>query len=199
MPEEKTERPPRRRGPTYAPEVIRRAKEMRRYGDSYRAIAADLDVPATTVQYWTRDVVPDKSGRWTLAAAVRVTVPDAALVLAQLGAVIFSSGGRVTGMTSDEARWVTLLAHARPDLMQGGPATTWQLAREFIEALAADDEAELRRLEQALAEGAARVRWPDNERKVLELREKGRRNVADLAAGRNPFLDGRPYRQEDEQ
>jgi hypothetical protein len=120
-------------------------------------------------------------------------------VLAELGAVIFSSDGRVTGMTRDEARWVTLISRARPDFLKDNPGLTWQIAREHIEALAAGDEAGQQRLERLLAEGAARLRWPDNERKVTELRAKATHVSAALRAGLNPFLDGRPYTSEDEE
>lgn len=170
---------------------------MRRYGESYRTIANALGAPATTVQYWTQDVVPDESGRWTLAEAAGVIEPDPAIVLAELGAVILNSDGRVTGLTRNEARWVTLLSRIRPDF-SGSPGATWQLARAWLEALAAEDEPELRRQERLLAEGAARVKWPGHERQIVELREKARRLAADLRAGRNPFLDGRPYQSEDE-
>ncbi len=192
-----TNREQRRRGPAHDAREIRRAKELRRYGASLRAIGAELDVPETTVQYWVRDTVPDKSGRWTLRGAAEVTIPDASLVLAELGAVIFSSDGRVTGMTNDEARWVTLLGRVRPDLMEHGPGSTWQTARDFLEAIDTGDESALQRLEQGLAEGSARLRWPENEAKVAELRAKARRWTEARAAGLNPSLDGRPYRPED--
>lgn len=143
----------RRRGPTYDRAVIDRAKEMRRYGDTYGTIATALDVPKTTVQYWTVSVVPDKSGRWSLAEAVRTTEPDPVTVIRELAAVMTSSNRRVTAMTRDEARWVTLLARVRPDIAQSGPGSLWQLARSFIEALAIDNEADVRRWETAVAEG----------------------------------------------
>jgi len=197
MTDSTTERPPKRRGPTYDRKVIRRAKEMRRYGDSYRVIAATLGVPATTVQYWTQDTIPDNSGRWTMTEAATLTEPDPAVVVTELGAVILSSGGRVTGMTRNEARWVTLLANVRPDILESGPGSTWQLAREFIEAVKVGDEAELRRLEQRVATGAARVRWPQHEAKVARLREKSEQVAQALKAGANPFLDGWPYGPEE--
>src|SRR5687767_12335454 len=103
-----------RRGPSYDRTLIERAKERRRYGDSYRVIADDMDVPTTTVQYWTRGVTADSSGRWHLTDAARHTEPDAAVVVKELAAVMHNSRGRVTGLTRDEARWVTLLARVRP-------------------------------------------------------------------------------------
>ena len=171
---------------------------MRRFGDSYRSIAKALDVPQTTVQYWTQSVVPDKSGRWTLAEAAAATEPDPLIVLAELGAILLGSDGRVAGMTRDEAAWVTLLARIRPDFLTS-PGQIWQLARECLEALAVNDEAELQRYEQLLAVGAARLRWPNYEREHLEQRAKTQRLAADLRAGLSPFLDGRPYRPEDKQ
>jgi hypothetical protein len=196
---ESTEKPPRRRGPAYDRSTIERAKEMRRYGDSYRVIGATLAVPVTTVQYWTEDVVTDTSGRWALAEVALRTEPDPSIVLAELGAVTASSGGRVTGMTRDEARWVTAIARARPDILNDAPGSTWQEARRFIEALSAGDEAELLRLQQGLAEGASVARWPGHRERTAVLREKAQQISAAIRSGANPALDGRPYRpQEDE-
>jgi hypothetical protein len=196
---ESTERSPRRRGPTYDRSTIDRAEDMRRLGDSYRVIGATLAVPVTTVQYWTQHVVTDKSGRWGLADVARRTEPDPNIVLAELGAVTASSGGKVTGMTQDEARWVTAIARARPDILNDAPGSTWQEARRFIEALSAGDEAKVLRLEQGLAEGAFVTRWPGRREQIAALREKARQASAAIQAGANPFLDGRPnWPQEDE-
>jgi hypothetical protein len=199
MPEISTERL-RKRGPTYDQRLIDHAKELRRYGDSIRAIAAVLpgNVPPTTVQYWVQHIAPDASGRWSIVEAAAKVEPDAAVVLAELGAVMFASNGQVSGITRDEARWVTLIARVRPDLPEHSPGKTWQLARRCIEAVADADEADLQRVEALIAQGAARMRWPRLEQEIDELRRSGERVAADIAAGRDPFLDGRPYESEEE-
>jgi hypothetical protein len=138
-----------KRGPSYDRHLIDQARERRRYGDSYRVIAEAFGVPVTTAQYWTQAVRTDKSGRWQLADAAQATEPDVAIVIKELHAVRANSGGRVTAMTRDEARWVTLLARARPDIAESGPGSLWQLARSFIEAISRGDDNEVRRWEIA--------------------------------------------------
>jgi hypothetical protein len=193
---------PRRRGPAWDRETINRAKELRRYGESYRAIGLALREPpappvsASTVQYWTEDVKVDPSGRWTLAEEASRTSPDPAVVMIELGAVILNSNGRVTGMTRTEAQWVTLISRVRPDLAESGPGSTWHLARRCIEATGKGDEVELAVIERELAEGAAAERWPDLRRDLEDLRARAARSAADIQKGMNPFLDGRPYNPE---
>jgi hypothetical protein len=100
-------------------------------------------------------------------------------------------------MTNDEARWVTLLANIQPDVLETAPGSTWQLARECIEAIATGRDAALQAIGQRLAQGAARRRWPGHEDRVAKLREIGQRTTAAVRAGKNPFLDGRPYEPEE--
>lgn len=187
----------RPRGPAPGNRELReRARDLRRLGDSYGSIAKTLGVPATTVQYWTQDVQPDKSGRWSIARALPKD-PDATVVLEELGAIAAQSGGRVAGITNDEARWVALIAAVRPDL-HTSPGELWHMARRFIEALAANDVDEVARLEGQVAMGAAQLRWPGFEAKQTDLDEYARRVARDLREGRNPFLDGTPYSRDEE-
>jgi hypothetical protein len=186
------EKPVRRvRGPAWDRRLIERAKERRRLGDSIKEISRALlpeEIPESTIKSWVADVRQDPSGEWRLWDVL--PAPDPAVALPVLATVVWSTGGRVTGLTNDQARWVTLLAQVRPDLIG---ENAYQLARAFIEARAADDDNELRRLQLALAEGAARLKWPGRQEGIAQLREAGRRVKADLRAGRDPFLDGKEY------
>lgn len=210
-----TDRPKRRRGPAYDPRLRSAARTMRELGDTYQAIADALGVPLGTVQYWTQGVTAsDSSGRWTLAEAAAATVPDAAIVMAELGAVILATDGRVTGVTRDEARWITLIARVEPHVFATAPGLTWERARTYIKASAAEtdvlDEAAPRRprrttrsgprlqeIDRDVAESAARSQWSDIATKVEKVHAAARKVAADLAAGRDPFLNAKPYRKDD--
>jgi len=204
----------RGRGPSWPQAVIDQAIGMRELGDTIEAVTAALkasgyEVPYPTVARWTAHLEPqDTSGRWTLADALRTTEPDPVVVMAELGAVILSTGGRVTGMTRDEARWVTLLATVDPDTADKAPGYTWQTARAYIRATASqvDDEPEPKRprrtprhiadvqtRDRILAVAAAEARWPGLTDRLTALRRKGVQTADALAARKNPFLDGTPY------
>lgn len=205
----------RGRGPSWPQAVIDQAIGMRELGDTIEATVAALkesghDVPYTTVARWTAHLEPaDTSGRWTLADAARTTEPDPVVVMAELGAVILSTGGRVTGMTRDEARWVTLLAKVDPDMAAHAPATTWQLARAYIRAIAPEPDdgsapkrprrtpshiADVQTRDRDLAVAAAEARWPGLTDKLAALGRKAMQTTNELAARRNPFLDGTPQK-----
>lgn len=117
---------------------------------------------------------------------------------------------KVTALAAREAQWVTFLARNDPDTFETAPGATWQTARACIEAMTADEEAaadeqeparrrrsalsgELQRQERRLAELAAETRWPGLAERSAALHVTADRVKADLAAGRNPFLDGTPY------
>ncbi len=204
-----TEYPTRRgRGPWWPQATIDRAIGLRELGDTIEAVATELGVPYTTVARWTAHLVTaDTSGRWTLADAVRDIAPDPIVVMSELGAVILSTGGRVTGMTRDEARWVTLLARIDPDTAARAPGTTWQTARAYIRAIAAeadDDQpkrprrtprhiADVQTRDRTLAVDAAEARWPGLTERLAALGRKSAQTADALAARKNPFLDGTPY------
>jgi hypothetical protein len=199
----------RGRGPSHPQTTIDKAIALRELGDTLEVVAEQLGVSTTTVARWTADVeTPDTSGRWTLADAVRRIDPDPVVVMAELGAVILSTGGRVTGMTVAEARWVTLLAKVDPDTAASAPGTTWQRARAYIRAIAAEaaDEPKRKRprrspsyvgdvqtRDQDLAVAAAEARWPGLTDRIAALGRVSRKTAAALAARKNPFLDGTSY------
>jgi hypothetical protein len=193
------ELPKRRgRGPGWNQEFIDHARDRRRLRDSIGEIERSLNarfgvsVPVSTIKSWVVDTQRDASGEWGLWHELPVD-PDPAVVLPVLAAVSWSTDGRINAFTKDEARWVTLLSRVRPDLQYN----LYTAARAFIEAAQADDDNELRRQQALIAVGAARLKWPDLEGQIVNLREIGQRTKAELAAGLNPFLDGRPYRPED--
>jgi hypothetical protein len=188
----------RKRGPSWDRAVIDRAKERRRLGDTIaeikRTLLTDLaeDVPASTIKSWVGDVHPDVSGEWRLWERLPAE-PDPAIVLPVLAATTWATGGRVTSFTNEQARWITLLIRIDPDRIW---PVSYQLARAWIEAVETDDQAELRRLQSAEAETHAMNRWPTLKADTARLIEKGKRVAADIRAGRDPFLDGRPYEPE---
>jgi hypothetical protein len=106
-------------------------KAVDRLAELYPEMAGD-HARVRTVLSWGERWPDDGSGAWSIADNHGV---DAALVLPVLARVTTESGGRRTSVTRDEARYISRIRQAAPELDLW---RVWRLARRCSSARAAN-------------------------------------------------------------